>query len=716
MNKTESLIENDKLEEMDLNVLKILFMIRNIKEIPSNISNIVTLIVSNIYADKIAIKEQVIKSLERLERETLIQKSNNEYFFLTDEEQDVNREIKNIRIDEKQIEKFYKEIIIDNDRIYKKFKYKNKPFNLEQYIDDTNYGFKNEDIGIKVILPGYDDNILMKSAREDKYVFVELEISNIISNDIENYIKTIEYLRSVNGEQQTPQRADIINRKKTEMDNVKKKLENNIKEQLDEAPIYVAGDKKEIKARTINSRLDEALEILINNIYNKLDYIKNNCSEKDIKILFNQPEQQIIGDETEFANQKAYDEIYNYCEEKNIRNEKITIRSLIQDFSKAPYGFIDYDILYLLTKLLKDEKLLLKYNNEEQRMTSSETLQKILKREYYDSTIVAIKTKTDYKLIEDLKALARDEFGRVNLRDDEDGMIEDFKKHLKEEELEKLKSLSINYLNDDKKYPYPGKSTVDVRTTLVKEIIAIKDREQFFERASDSREQFSKLDIKNIIGFFEGSQREMFNNARTIVEKYENNKEYIDKTDEMEELYCNIVVILKAKEPYSDIQKLRGLRKQLTDKLGDMYDIKSKPIIEYIEEVMGDIRNDVKINGIDEGFAKTYIDKCKLSINEIESSDELMKIFADKENIRLLKQRFDKALLDEISRRNEISVAKEDTEIKPIIRKTLKRDSLVSLMKKNYEVNKKEDIDEYLEDLKELLLNELEQNGQFTIR
>ena len=59
--------------------------------------------------------------------------------------------------------------------------YKSKNFSLTKYVDNIKYSIENE-IGIKVVTtsPEKDDTeIIMQSARENKYVFVKLEISDI---------------------------------------------------------------------------------------------------------------------------------------------------------------------------------------------------------------------------------------------------------------------------------------------------------------------------------------------------------------------------------------------------------------------------------------------------------------------------------------------------------------------------------------------------------
>ena len=74
-------------------------------------------------------------------------------------------------------------------------------------MDNIKYSIENE-IGIKVITtsPEKDDTeIIMQSARENKYVFVKLEISTLIYDEITNFLQVEEYRRSKSGIFQTQQ-------------------------------------------------------------------------------------------------------------------------------------------------------------------------------------------------------------------------------------------------------------------------------------------------------------------------------------------------------------------------------------------------------------------------------------------------------------------------------------------------------------------------------
>ncbi len=717
INNALDTVKSGKLKSIDIKVLKMLFMLKNIKDIPANADNLSTLYVSNINDDKITIKKDISDSLRRLESQNLIQRNNDEYKFLTDEEQEINREIKQIVIDQNRITDYLKRIVFDYILTDSKFTYKNKNFPLTKYIDNIKYSQEYE-IGIKVVTtsPEKDDTeIIMQSFRENKYVFIKLEISTLIYDEITNYLQVEEYRRSKSGIYQTQQVEDIIRAKQREIENAEIRVKENIKEELNEAEIIIAGDRQNINAREAKARVNEALEILVNNIYTKFSYIKHNFSTQDIKDLFHENRQNLFGNEVAFVNQKAYDAMKEYCEEKNAFGKPITIRTLLQDFSAAPYGFLDEDVLYLLTRLLKDEVVSLIYNSEVQNITSEDTLTKILKRDYYDRTIIKIRQKIDISLINDLKSVARTAFNIIDLRDDEDGMVEDFKNNCLQNTLNKLNRIAGYYYSSSSNYQYPGQEAKDEATGIIERLLKIRDVGEFFKEVSNSKEDLIALapKIEMVLEFFDGAQKEQFDEAKKIITIYDNNKDYTDKTDELLNVVNRMVAILTSKEPYSEIHELPTLRKELIDILNNMYDIKSEPIIKKINGTIEYIENEVKNAGIDIDFAKPYIDTCKKVIDTLERSNELKDIFAQQTRINQLEDKFINDLEYEKSKKDATDETGEVREEKIVKRTIIRADSL---MNHSYEINSKEDIDKYVEELKEKLLKEFEKNSSLTIR
>ena len=73
----EGATENPALkdDEFNMELLKVLFMIKYIKELPANIDNIATLMVTHIDEDKLQLKEKIQVALRKLISQTLIQKN-----------------------------------------------------------------------------------------------------------------------------------------------------------------------------------------------------------------------------------------------------------------------------------------------------------------------------------------------------------------------------------------------------------------------------------------------------------------------------------------------------------------------------------------------------------------------------------------------------------------------------------------------------------------
>jgi hypothetical protein len=92
-------------------VLKTLFLIRYVDEIRGNVDNLVTLFVDRIDADRLALRHQIEASLQRLEKETLIGRNGEDFFFLTNEERDISREIKDVDLSTAEEAKLLGELI-----------------------------------------------------------------------------------------------------------------------------------------------------------------------------------------------------------------------------------------------------------------------------------------------------------------------------------------------------------------------------------------------------------------------------------------------------------------------------------------------------------------------------------------------------------------------------------------------------------------------------
>ena len=343
------------------------------------------------------------------------------------------------------------------------------------------------------------------------------------------------------------------------------------------------------------------------------------------------------------------------------------------------------------------------------------TLNKILRREYYDQTIIKIRQKISKELVDNLRLVAR-EFNVLDLREDEDGMVQDFKSNCLTRTIDKLNKISGNYRYEDK-YKYPGNEVVKNGIDLFTRLLNIRDIKSFFQAVSDSSLDIRELmpKINQILDFFnssDGIQRKQFDEASKIINIYDANENYMNNTDELVSTSKEIKEILNNPEPYSDIHKLPELKDHLINLLIDMYDKESKPIIDNIKSIKEYIINTTKENGFDETFSKYYVDSCDSAINCLETSQELKDINAQMYRIEKVKEDFDKSLAVEISKRK----AKESgiTETQEI--KAPKVISTERLISHPYSISNEKELDSYIEELKEKLLKELNENKNIIVR
>ena len=83
----------------DVNLLELLYLVRYVDDIKSNIDNLTILMADKINVDKLMLKQKIRESLDRLQKNNYVARNGDIYTFLTNEEQDIEREINNIVID-----------------------------------------------------------------------------------------------------------------------------------------------------------------------------------------------------------------------------------------------------------------------------------------------------------------------------------------------------------------------------------------------------------------------------------------------------------------------------------------------------------------------------------------------------------------------------------------------------------------------------------------
>ena len=169
---------HDGIEQYDVSVLKLLYLIRYVDDIKANVDNITTLMVDDIRADKITMRKQIQECLDRLVHENYIARNGDTYTFLTDDEQDIERDIRNTPVDSAAIVQSIATIVFGDLYVSKKFKYGKYDFSYDQIIDDTAIGQLTGAIRLRILTVASDlytapdQMLLMKSNVDNEVILV----------------------------------------------------------------------------------------------------------------------------------------------------------------------------------------------------------------------------------------------------------------------------------------------------------------------------------------------------------------------------------------------------------------------------------------------------------------------------------------------------------------------------------------------------------------
>ena len=355
------------LDKFDIRVLRILFMIKYVKDMPATIDRLATLMVGNINEDKAALKSRIFDALKRLEDETLIQKNGEEYDFLTNAEQDVNKQINISGYNEAEVQRTILDIIYDKVLESNKFRYEGRyDFGLNRYVDSESKGPAGQDnITIRVCTQFSGTKSAAEFQSEsirNNAIIIDLTEGSFI-DELIRANKTATFRRN-NSASMSAALTEIMSKKSAEMSDRIKRAEDMIRAALRTAPIYLAGTLMDIKQKDGKDRIQDALKEMVKRDYFKLDLVSTFYNDQK-SILYMLTDSSIsLFDISTDANKGAYDEILEKIRDDKRIARKTTVKSLVDFFTKKPYGWRDLDILGMTGYLWKNNLLqILIYDN-----------------------------------------------------------------------------------------------------------------------------------------------------------------------------------------------------------------------------------------------------------------------------------------------------------------------------------------------------------------
>ena len=592
-------LENDYLnpthadECFDVNVLKTLFMIKYVKEIKASLENITSLMVDHMDNDRMELSQKVEDALKRLVRQTLVQKNGDIYVFLTDEEQEINIAIKNQPVDAGEITAKVSELIFDGLFDEKKYRYPafngRYAFGFNQIVDDKPYkAGQNLDITLKILTPNSDeiadDTTMRMLSAQSRCVLVVLPDDRTFLDEIRSSLQIEKFIR-FDATNTVTKYEQIKEAKKVELRERSAAARLFLEESLKAATIYVNGDRVQTSAKEVSARINEAIGKLVSSVYHKLSYIDTAMGENDIRKLFNNGGQQLTLAGTESTpNNLALHDVNDYIELNTTRHTKTSMKSLLDRFMKAPYGFVEADVQWLVAKLFKDGEIAFYVNSESVTLLSKsvdEIIRFITRKEFNERLMTEKRVRASEKQKKAVREVMKELFGVTPASDDDDAVMGSFFNYagrLKND----LEKLEIHYKNQPL---YPGKALVVSGKKLMTDVVQLKNANEFFNAIDRERDEYLDFaeDYEPVKKFFAGEQITIWDRAIRLMAIYDDSRTFIVDM-EIESTAAQVKAIMKKPAPFDEIKNLPGLLDQFTTSYGNLLTEMEQPVLGAIDE------------------------------------------------------------------------------------------------------------------------------------
>lgn len=629
-NKNEVL----KDDEFNIRLLKLLFMLKYLNdEMPANLENIITLMIDDINIDKIKLKEKVIKSLEKLKNQNLIQVSGENYVFLTDDEQDVNREIALEKIEDNKVSKELSDYIFKQIYDQKRFRFitnnklkYDKDYNKK--MDGIQIGNTIYEFGLSILSPNSDDyfkayEALAMDSYQNKEFIIKLKGDEYI-NELVEAMKIESYINKTNIDNLPTNKQKIIADKKDE----KRKRRNSALSKLEmaimEAEFFIYGEKVAVKGSSAIEKIKNGLNNLCKYVYLNIDDIKTKVENIDdiIKILKNKYANISFNEVEGYDNEIAEREVDNFIKDTEAV-EQVRVKSLVNRFTAQPYGWDALDVSAIVAKLLIDEKIRCKFKGEILTIDDIKgTVEAITQPSLIDKVIINKKIKIDERIISQVKNISIDLFDNVIDSTNEDEIAKEIKRSI-DNKIENINSNLKLYTNKR----YPGKSLFEKGKNILLGSKECRENSTLFNWIIENEFELLEWnqDVELPIAFFD-NQRTIFDKGLLILDKCNNNKYYL--TEEMNNNVELLNEIINNPIPYRYIRKIPTIIEKIEKAFEERLDEKIKEAINSINEDYDYLKLRTREYGVSYITKDNIIKKYDEFIKEVQEEKDIYKVDA----------------------------------------------------------------------------------------
>jgi len=628
--------DNASLKSFDSTILKVLFLIRYIDVLPGSVDNLVTLCVDEIDCDKLALRKSIEESLSRLESETLIARNGELYFFLTNEERDIGREIKGVTIpsgaEERQLGSLLFEDILGDIRKHT-YSLTQTDFGFTRICDDHAVGHKLEgSLEVSFVSPGGDSyaelsddgKCIMQTGGEQGRVLIRLPDDRGLGRELRSYLQTEMYVKSKHTGT-LPETTKRILRDRSEDNRTRRtRILTNLREMLANASYFASGQKLDINRSEPKAALGDALEYLIRNAFPKMNYIQhfhaNVKQEIQSTLRANDIEQVALALDKPEANPHAMADLREYINLCSMSSKRIVLHELLDKrYGKRPYGWPELETVLLVARLavLKEVELIV----DGTPLSMEKAYDHLVSTNKQRKVIITQREAAPVDLIKEASTLCKELFAEQS-SNGEEALFE-----LIKGKLTVWQGDLTGYEPLARTGNYPGLNEISGALEALRKFVEQKDSLRFLKQFVQSKVELQELaeDLRELRDFYT-HQKHNWEQLRTAVDELSQNRLQLESDGDAGPALARMEEILAAQSPYgmlSEVADLIHRAREVNDKLvSDARGPAKDRIQGFLKSVTDELANGVS----DDALKKTATERLQNLLETVTSATSIAHI------------------------------------------------------------------------------------------
>ena len=523
-------------DEFAVRLLKALFLVKYVREFKATVHNLGVLMLESFDQNIGQLKKQVEGALNKLEQQTYIQRNGEQFEYLTDEEKDVEQEIKRTEIDTADALAELEKLAFDRALRLPKIghpDYKHE-YKYSRKLDDRLYG-REQELAVHLVTPMHDhagnpEKLRSWSALNESELLVVLPDDDRLLRDLLMAKKTEKYIRQNISSTQKDDVRRILADKGQQNQQRMKNLEQRVAQLLGKARLLVAGTEVELATEDAQTRVTQGFHQLLDRNYPNLRMLRGfNYTEADIGSTLRHSKDSLLSGEAEATLPEPEQEMLSFINGNKRAGVKTTVSTLLEKFQGKPYGWYYAAILVVLARLCARGKVDLRADGN---LLEGDDLEKAISNtQWHNNVVVDPQAAFSAAQVRALRDFFGDFFNKPARSREAKALGYEIAEEMQDlaQRLEKL-------LAQSEQYPF-----LEALQPAVDKLAGMKNKpyDWFLQKLPEYEDELMDLKedvIEPIQSFMGGGQKEIYLEARGFLREQRDNFAYLDEmTDQTDQ-------------------------------------------------------------------------------------------------------------------------------------------------------------------------------------